>query len=131
MLRNFLRSKLHRAAVTQADLHYEGSISIDQELLELSEIAPFEVVDIYNIDNGERFTTYAIPAPAGSKTFGLNGAAARKAMVGDRIIVACFAQVTEEELRELRPKLILLDAENNVKEVLRGEILPTEVESIS
>ena len=82
-----LKAKLHRATVTECDLNYEGSISVDGDLLRRAGIMPFEQVDIYNINNGERFTTYAIEAPARSRTIGLNGAAARKAVRGDIIII--------------------------------------------
>src|SRR5215475_15678149 len=85
MLLTLMKAKLHRATVTQADLEYEGSISIDQDLLDAAGILPHEQVDVLNINNGQRFTTYAIPAPRGSHTFGINGAAARLAQKGDRI----------------------------------------------
>ena len=111
-----LKAKLHRATVTQTDLHYEGSISIDRDLLDDSGILPHEQVDVLNINNGERFTTYAIEAPRGSKMFGINGAAARKAEVGDRIIVCAFGQLPAEEARNYAPVVIQLD-ENNNKEI--------------
>ena len=109
-----MKGKIHRATVTQADLHYEGSISIDQDLLELAGILPNEQVDILNITNGERFTTYAITAPRGSKTFGLNGAAARRVQLGDKIIIITYAQMDAEIAKTYVPKVVLLDENNEV-----------------
>ena len=114
MILTMMKGKIHRATVTQADLHYEGSISIDQDLLDMAGILPNEQVDILNIDNGERFTTYAITAPRGSKTFGLNGAAARKVQVGDRVIIITYAQLDAEVAKTYDPKVVLLDADNKV-----------------
>ncbi|WP_420433620.1 aspartate 1-decarboxylase [Hyphobacterium sp.] len=107
-----MKAKLHRAAVTQADLHYEGSISIDQDLLEASNILPYEQVDVLNINTGARFTTYTIPAPRGSRTFGINGAAARLAQVGDRIIVVAYAEMEAAEAERHQPDVIVLDEHN-------------------
>ncbi len=114
MLLTMMKGKLHRATVTQADLHYEGSISIDQDLLERAGILPNEQVDILNITNGERFTTYAITAPRGSKTFGLNGAAARRVQVGDQIIIVSYCQMEAEKARNYSPNVVLLDDNNEV-----------------
>jgi aspartate 1-decarboxylase len=111
-----MKAKLHRAVVTQADLHYEGSISIDTDLLEASGILPNEQVDVLNINNGERFTTYAIKAPRGSRTFGINGAAARLAQPGDRIIVVAYAEMEAAEAEVWDPTVILLDEMNKVVE---------------
>lgn len=109
-----LKAKLHRARVTQCDLHYEGSISIDADLLERADILPHEQVDVLNINTGARFTTYAIEAQRGSKTFGINGAAARLAQIGDPIIVIAYCQMPAEEARNYRPNVVLLDEQNNV-----------------
>ncbi len=109
-----MKSKIHRATVTQADLHYEGSISIDADLLDRADILPNEQVDILNITNGERFTTYAITAPRGSKTFGLNGAAARRVQIGDKIIIITYGQMKAEKARNYRPNVVLLDENNEV-----------------
>ncbi|MGJ8559059.1 MAG: aspartate 1-decarboxylase [Litorimonas sp.] len=109
-----MKGKIHRATVTQADLHYEGSISIDRDLLDLSGILPNEQVDILNITNGERFTTYAITAPRGSKTFGLNGAAARRVQLGDKIIIITYAQMEADVAKRYEPKVVLLDTDNEV-----------------
>jgi aspartate 1-decarboxylase len=111
-----LKCKLHRAAVTQADLHYEGSISIDQDLLEAAGLLPNEQVDVLNINNGQRFTTYAITAPRGSRMFCVNGAAARLAQVGDRIIVVAYAGMDQAEAEQFEPNVIMLDEDNRIVE---------------
>jgi len=112
-----LKSKLHRAVVTDADLHYEGSISIDEGLLEAADIIPYEKVAIYNVTNGERFTTYAIKAPRGSGTICLNGAAAHKASKGDVIIIATYVVADPAELEGWSPKCVLLNQENQIKKI--------------
>jgi aspartate 1-decarboxylase len=112
-----LRAKLHRATVTEADLHYEGSCGIDAELLALADMREFERIELYNVNNGERFSTYAIKAPAGSGAISLNGAAARRAQVGDLLIICTYATMTEEDAARYTPKVILLDEGNRVKEV--------------
>lgn len=109
-----MKAKLHRAAVTQADLHYEGSIYIDRDLLDLAGILPHEQVDVLNITNGARFTTYAIEAPRGSRAFGVNGAAARLVQPGDRIIVITYALLPAEEARNFSPTVVLLDDHNAI-----------------
>lgn len=115
MERIMMKSKLHRATVTDADLHYEGSISIDQNLLNASNIVPYEQVSIYNVTNGERFSTYAITGKAGSGTICLNGAAARKASKGDLIIIATYCNVDDNETKDWKPICILLDEKNKIK----------------
>ena len=115
MERIMMKSKLHRATVTDADLHYEGSISIDQNLLEASNIVPYEQVSIYDITNGERFTTYAITGKAGSGTICLNGAAARKVVKGDLIIIATYCNVEDDKTKDWKPICILLDEKNKIK----------------
>jgi len=114
MLLTMMKSKLHRATVTQADLHYEGSISIDRDLLDAADIYPHEQVDVLNISTGARFTTYAIEAPRGSRVFGVNGAAARLVQKGDRIIVVTYGQLPAEEARNYNPTVVLLNEENEV-----------------
>ena len=109
-----MRAKIHRANVTMADLHYEGSISIDSDLLKESGILVNEKVDVLNINNGERFTTYAIPAKAGSKSIQVNGAAARKVHIGDSVIIIAYASMSYEEAKNFNPKVLLLNSENNV-----------------
>ena len=112
MLRTMLQAKLHRVRVTEADLHYEGSCGIDRALLDASGIRPFQYIELYNISNGERFTTYVIEAPRGSGAISLNGAAARKAMVGDLLIICTYSQHSEAELASHTPVVVLVDAEN-------------------
>ena len=114
MILTLLKAKIHRATVTQCDLHYEGSISIDRELLERSGILPHEQVDVLNITNGERFTTYAIEAPAGSRTIGINGAAARKAQLGDLVIVVAYGQMEAEEARSFEPTVLQMNEDNTI-----------------
>lgn len=115
MLLTMLKAKLHSGAVTQCDLHYEGSVSIDQDLLDASGILPHERVDIWNVTNGARIQTYAIEAPRGSKTIGVNGAAARHFAVGDRVIIAAFGQIEQEKARQHAPTVVLLDEKNAIK----------------
>jgi aspartate 1-decarboxylase len=109
MLRTMLQAKLHRVRVTEADLDYEGSCGIDEALLEISGLRENQYIEIYNISNGERFSTYIIKAPRGSGTISLNGAAARKAMVGDKLIIAAYSQYSEEELENYAPVVVLVD----------------------
>jgi aspartate 1-decarboxylase len=115
MLVTMMKSKLHRATVTQADLHYEGSIAIDRDLLDAAEIYPHEQVDVLNINTGARFTTYAIEAPRGSKVIGVNGAAARLVQAGDLVIVVTYGQMPSEEARNYNPNVVLLDERNAIK----------------
>lgn len=110
-----LKAKLHQAVVTHTELNYDGSCAIDSSMLEVSGIHEFEQIDIYNIDNGERFTTYALAAPPGSKVISLNGAAARKASAGDRIIICAYVQIDEKDIQTYQPKLCYLDEQNNLK----------------
>ena len=107
-----LKGKIHRAAVTQCDRNYEGSISLDATLMERAGILPHEQVDVLNINNGQRFTTYAIPAPAGSGTIGVNGAAARLAQKGDLVIIVAYARMDEAEARSHQPRVVLVDSNN-------------------
>ncbi len=114
MQRVMLRSKLHRVTVTQADLHYEGSCGIDVDLLEAADIWVNEKIELYNVNNGERFATYAIEGLRGSGCISLNGAAARKAQLGDLLIICTYAPMNEEAAREHRPKLVFVDANNKI-----------------
>lgn len=118
MLRTFLRSKIHRATVTQADLNYVGSITIDSALLAAAEILPHEQVDVLNVTNGQRLTTYAIPGPAHSGIIGINGAAAHLVSPGDLVIIVCYAQFTEPELKDHQPKVILVDEQNRMTDCI-------------
>ena len=115
-----LKAKLHQATLTMTDLHYEGSIAIDSELLDAAGILPNERVDVWNITNGARLTTYALPAEPGSREVMLNGAAARHAHVGDRVIITAFCDVDAEEAREHKPTVVLVGDGNSVKQVIRG-----------
>jgi len=118
MQRIILRAKIHRAKITEADLNYEGSLTIDKQLMEAAAIVPFEQVKVYNINNGERFDTYAIPGERGSGVIGLNGAAARKGHVGDLIIIGCYCLMEDAESAGYHPKILLLDEKNNVQQKL-------------
>ncbi|MBL4783094.1 MAG: aspartate 1-decarboxylase [Porticoccaceae bacterium] len=115
MFSNMLKAKLHMGSVTQAELWYDGSCAIDSDLLKLAGMREFEQIDIYNVDNGERFTTYIIQAEAGSGTISMNGAAARRVQVGDRIIIATYGQFNETEMAEHNPKLVYLNKDNSVE----------------
>ncbi|WP_029895593.1 aspartate 1-decarboxylase [Desulfohalovibrio reitneri] len=108
--RCFLRAKLHHARLTYANPDYVGSVAIDADLLKRADIAPFEQVDIYNVDNGERLTTYAIPGEPGE--IGLNGAAARKGEAGQKVIIAAYAWLDEAEMAEHNPAIVILDHDN-------------------
>ncbi len=110
-----LKSKIHRATVTDADLHYEGSITIDEKLMAASDILPYEKVNIYNVSNGERFSTYAIKGNEDSGVICLNGAAARKASRGDLIIIASFVLVDDREIKSWSPKCVFVDENNKIK----------------
>ena len=111
-----LKSKIHRATITEADLNYDGSLSIDQDLMDAAGIIPFEQIMVYNINNGERFETYAIRGKAGSGIIGLNGAAARKGHVGDLIIIVTYAQYDDSELDDFAPTILLCDERNRIRE---------------
>ena len=115
MMSVFLKAKLHMASFTQAELWYDGSCAIDADLLALSGMREFEQIDIYNVSNGERFTTYIIVAEAGSGIISMNGAAARRCQVGDRIIIATYGQFSEAEAAQYKPKLVYLTEQNCVE----------------
>ncbi len=117
-----LKGKIHRAAVTQCDLHYEGSITIDTDLLKASGILTNEQVDVLNITNGARFTTYAIPGAAGSGIIGINGAAARLCQKGDLVIICAYASMSAEEAKTFLPKIVLLGEGNELEEKFKGVI---------
>jgi aspartate 1-decarboxylase len=114
MQRIMLKSKLHRVHVTHAELHYEGSCAIDDDLLEAADIREYQQIDIYNITNGERFTTYAIRAQRGSGIISVNGAAAHKANPGDILIIASYAMYNEIELQKYHPQLVYVDERNRI-----------------
>ncbi|MFN7835193.1 MAG: aspartate 1-decarboxylase [Burkholderiaceae bacterium] len=114
MLREMLLGKIHRATVTHCELHYEGSCAIDEDLLDASGIIPHQRIDVYVIDNGERFSTYAIRGERGSGMISLNGAAARRAHQGDRIIIAAYGMLDESELAGFEPRLVFVDEANRL-----------------
>jgi len=114
MTLTLLKSKLHRVTVTQANLDYEGSCGIDPDLMEAAQIRPFEQLHIYNIRNGERFTTYAIVAEQGSGAIQINGAAAHKAEAGDLLIICTYASLSEKEAQKFHPQLVYVDSNNQI-----------------
>ncbi len=120
MLLTLCKAKLHRATVTQAALHYEGSITIDGHLMEAANLLPFERVQVVDIANGARFETYAIGGKAGSGTICVNGAAARLVQAGDPVIIISYAQMTPEEAQLHRPTIVLLNPDNTIRDTLRG-----------
>ncbi|MCL4469534.1 MAG: aspartate 1-decarboxylase [Gammaproteobacteria bacterium] len=114
MLREMLRSKIHRATVTKVDLHYEGSLGVDEGLMDAAGILPYEAVHVWNVNNGQRLQTYAIPAPSGSGEVFLNGAAARLGQAGDLVIIATFCWLEDEAARQHHPRIILVDTANRI-----------------
>jgi aspartate 1-decarboxylase len=125
MFRTMLKSKIHRAIVTEANLNYVGSITIDEDLLDLLDMLPNEKVQIVNNNNGARFETYIIPGPRGSGVICLNGAAARLAHIGDIVIILSFVMMTDEEARTHRPSIAIMGENNQVVSVLKEEIHST------
>ena len=116
MLRSMLKSKIHKATITEADLNYEGSLTIDSRLMEAADLFPFEQIMVYNISNGNRFDTYVIEGERGSGTICLNGAAARKGAPGDMIIIASYGLYSEDEIAKGKSILVSVDAKNKLKE---------------
>ncbi len=116
MFRLMLRSKIHRATVTDANLEYEGSLTVDPVLIEAAGMLPYEQVSVSNLNNGERFETYIIPGKRGAGEMVLNGPTARKGVKGDRIIVFCYEYFNEEELKSFAPRIVLVDEKNRVKQ---------------
>jgi aspartate 1-decarboxylase len=119
-----LQAKLHRVRVTQSELHYEGSCAIDDDLLDAAGIKEYQAIDIYNVTNGERFSTYAIRAERGSRTISVNGAAAHKADVGDILIIATFSIYSELELQKYHPVLVYVDENNDI--IGRRDTIPVQ-----
>lgn len=122
MFITMFKSKIHRATVTEANLNYVGSVTIDEELLEAADILSNEKVQIVNINNGARFETYTIKGPRGSGIICLNGAAARLVQPGDTVIIISYAMMDKKEALEFRPKVILVDEQNKIKKVIEGEV---------
>lgn len=114
------KSKIHRATVTQADLHYEGSLTIDEDLLDASNIKEYEAVWVWNINNGQRLMTYALVGEKGSGVICLNGACARLGTVGDKIIISTFADMTPLEAAEFKPTVVMVDSNNKILKVKNG-----------
>lgn len=125
MIRTMLQGKLHRVKVTQADLHYEGSCAIDQDFLEAAGILEYEAIDIYNVTNGKRFSTYAIAGERGSKIISVNGAAAHCADVGDILIIATYVTMPDEQARSWQPKVAYFDGDNDMKRTAKA--VPVQV----
>ncbi len=123
MQRFVLKSKIHRLKITGKELHYEGSLSLDSALMESANLVPFEKIDVYNVNNGARFSTYVIPAPTGSGEVRLNGAASRLGEVGDIIIIASYALVEERELDNFKPVLVYVNEENRILEIKRDMVM--------
>ncbi|MBC8132265.1 MAG: aspartate 1-decarboxylase [Deltaproteobacteria bacterium] len=114
MRRSLFKSKIHRATVTDADLDYEGSVTIDEQLMQAADILPYERVDIWNVTNGSRLSTYALPGAAASGVICINGAAARHAHPGDKVIIATFAELEEAEAKGWKPVVVRVDAQNRI-----------------
>ena len=118
MLRTVCRAKIHGATVTEANLHYTGSLTLDAHLMSAADLAPYEQVHVVDVTNGARLVTYCIEGPPGSGTVCINGAAARLVSPGDNVIIISYAQVTPEELERVSPKIVMLDEQNQVKQVI-------------
>ncbi|MFP4460235.1 MAG: aspartate 1-decarboxylase [Candidatus Zixiibacteriota bacterium] len=112
----YLKAKIHGAKITGKKLHYDGSIEVDMDILDKAGIGAYQQVQVLNFNTGARFITYTLPGKRGSKTFALAGPAARKGEIGDRIIVIAYAQMTEEEARNHKPTIVMMDDDNNIKE---------------
>ncbi|QHW30152.1 aspartate 1-decarboxylase [Paenibacillus rhizovicinus] len=125
MFRTMMKSKLHRATVTEANLNYVGSITIDEDLMEMADIWPNEKVQIVNNNNGARLETYVITGPRGSGVICLNGAAARLVQPGDNVIIIAYGMMTEEEARSYKPKVVILDAANKPVQLMNEELHAT------
>jgi aspartate 1-decarboxylase len=126
-LRTFLRSKIHRATVTEANVDYIGSITLDEDLMEAADVAEYEQVLIADLENGERLETYVIRGQRGSGVVGINGAAALRIGVGDKIIIFAYMQISDEELAGFKPKIIFVDERNRVTNVARLETPETRM----
>jgi len=128
MTLTMFRAKLHRLRVTEADLYYEGSITIDQELLDTAGMLPYEKVQVVNVNNGNRLETYTIPGEAGERTVCLNGPAARLAAPGDQVIVISYAELSPKEARQHKPRVVMVDDENNVTETQTLDVSPGDTD---
>jgi aspartate 1-decarboxylase len=126
MRRDVLRAKVHRITVTERDVEYEGSLTLDVDLMRAADMRPYERVEVYDVDNGQRFATYLIEGPAGSGACCVNGAAARLVEVGHRLILACYASLGEHELAGHAPIVVLVDERNRLREVRDAERASTQ-----
>ena len=131
MYRNMLRSKIHRATVTGADLHYEGSVTIDEALMAQADILPHQEVEIWNVTNGERFRTYALRGRANSGVVCINGAAAHKASAGDLVIIATFGWMSETEARAWEPKVVFVDERNRAVQRVHEQAGQADLEQVA
>ncbi|NPA12977.1 MAG: aspartate 1-decarboxylase [Aquificae bacterium] len=132
MTRTVLKSKIHRITITGADLHYEGSLTLDENLMEMANLVPFEKVEVFNINNGNRFSTYVIPGERNSGECILNGAAARLGHAGDLIIIVSYADIQDSELSDFKVSLVYIDETNNtVKEFKEVGIFSEEAKEIA
>jgi len=125
---SMLKAKLHRLRVTEADLYYEGSITVDEELLDTAGLLPYEKVQVVNVNNGHRLETYTIPGEAGERTVCLNGPAARLAAPGDEVIVIAYADLTPSEAQQHHPRVVLVDEDNNVTETRTLDVSPGDTD---
>lgn len=125
MTRTFLRSKIHRATVTHADVDYEGSVTIDRNLIDAADLQPYEKVEIYNVTNGNRLETYVIEGKPGGGEIGINGAAAHLVRPGDKVIIACYGLFEAHEIDDHKPKLVFVDEQNGIRELKTAEIART------
>ena len=123
MIRTICKSKLHRAVVTEANVNYTGSVTLDAHLMNAANLRPYEQVHVVDVDNGARLVTYCIEGPAGSGTVCINGAAARLISAGDHVIIISYAQLTDEEAESFRPTVVLLDARNRIRDVIKERCL--------
>ena len=118
MLRTVCKSKIHRATVTEANVEYAGSLTLDAHLMKAADLVPYEQVHVVDVDNGARIVTYCLEAPQGSGTVCINGAAARLIVAGDKIIIIAYAQVTPQELQDLSPTVVMLDQQNRIHQIV-------------
>ena len=122
MLRRLMKSKIHRATITSADLHYEGSLTVDEDLLDAADLVEFEEIQVVNVNNGARFTTYLLPGPRGSGVIQLNGAAARLGSPGDLVILISYGEYTDQEASHHSPRVVFVDDRNRmIRPQLRAE----------
>lgn len=130
MQRFMFRAKIHRATITQADLHYQGSLTVDRNLLEAADLLPYEKVAVVNVTNGERLETYVIPGEPGSGVICLNGAAARRGSVGDLVIIMAYGLLDDKEARSFRPTVVHVDSRNRIVEVTNEQLADTEYQYV-